>query len=443
MPPPAPTWHNPPANVTSSESYSRDYMMRHWLISCILAVSLIIVLGGIYTWDNNAMEAIAEAPPLPTPIPPTPPPSLRYEDPVVGFSFTEDGRFGLFTTIGDPDRSDDNDKRLTFSPDGGTNNTRIYVDGTTPLYGGSDGRFIQEPTIQDAQLLTTWVYQAIQVQQIVHIVSSPSTRLLDTLQIEYRLENLGDVPREVGLRLMIDTLIGSNDGVPFVVPGRSGIVDQATTLFGSEIPDFIQALEKTDLVNPGVIVNLTLRGGEATPPDRVDLAGWHDYNAGWDIIAPVGGMGAPLRRNGISSGEPDSAVALYYQPAPLHPGESRRIVAFYGLGAISSTESGNPSLSLTFARQATVGDSFWIVAIVFNPVEGQNLQLTLPSGLSLVEGHTAEKSVVFDFDDYFTQVSWLVRANDIVENGEIVVTLWPNSFSETQTVTVTSRGITR
>jgi hypothetical protein len=265
----------------------------------LLALGLLLALGAIYLWDENAVAApIAAAPALPTPIPLTPTPALLHPDPVVAFEFWEDGRFGLTTTLGDPTRSDDDNKLLTFDLHGRTNNTRIYVDGSTPLFGGGNGRFSQPPRLQDGKLSAIWAYQSIQVQQTVHIVSSLSTRLFDTLRIEYQLENVDNAPHEVGLRLMMDTLIGENDGVPFVVPGRSGIVDRAITLTGDDIPDFIQALETADLVNPGVIINLTLRGGEATPPDRVDLAGWYHENAEWDIIAPVGGPGAPLRREG-------------------------------------------------------------------------------------------------------------------------------------------------
>lgn len=446
--PPTPYLQSPPAAPPlpppAAESRSRGYLLRHGLIIGFLALGLLLTLGAIYLWDENVAAApIAEAPTLPTPIPPTPPPALLHPDPVVAFAFWEDGRFGLTTTLGDPTRSDDDDKLLTFDFQGRTNNTRIYVDGATPLFGDSNGRFSQRPQFQDDKLNATWAYQSIQVQQTVQIVSSPSTRLFDTLRIEYQLENVGTTPREVGLRLMMDTLIGENDGVPFVVPGRSGIVDRAVTLTGDDIPDFIQALETADLVNPGVIVNLTLRGGEATPPDRVDLAGWYDWDAEWDIIASVGGVGTPLRRGGARSGEPDSAVGLYYQPVTLQPGESRTIVTFYGLGAISSTSSGNPSLSLTFARQVTVGNSFWVVAMVVNPVDGQTVRLNLPPGLSLSAGHTAEQDVVFNPDDHFTQISWLVTANETLENGRIEVILYPDEASEAQTITVVGRGVTR
>jgi hypothetical protein len=277
-----------------------------------------------------------------------------------------------------------------------------------------------------------------------HIWSfSQSGSFFDGQKGHFYIDKNSSEPRQVGLRLMIDTLIGANDGVPFVVPGHSGIVDQAVTLISSDIPDFIQAIEQADLVNPGVIVHLTLRGGDATPPDRVDLAGWYHPDADWDIITPVGGVGTPLYREGDPWTVPDSTVALYYNPLTLNPGESRSIVTFYGLGGISSTSSGNATLSLAFARQVTVGDSFWIVAMVVNPTDGQTLQLTLPEGLTLIDGHTTEKPVTFSPGDHYTQISWLARAEQNMVDGVVQVTLLPDAVSEQQTITVTSRGVTR
>ena len=37
---------------------------------------------------------------------------------------------------------------------------------------------------------------------------------MDGVQVTYKLKNTGTTSREVGLRVMIDSLIGGNDGVP-------------------------------------------------------------------------------------------------------------------------------------------------------------------------------------------------------------------------------------
>lgn len=446
-PPPQPSYVPPPvvpvppaaaAAAPAGDGRSQAYLLRHGLLSAVLTLGLIIALGAVYIWDKGRPEATPTPPPVPTPSSVEPTPSPVYPDPVVEIGYLRDGRFGLQTTLGDPDRSDDDGKLLTYDDGGRTNNTRVYVDGETPIYGSYYGRFVDDPGADRGVVTSAWEFGEIRVTQRLEIVAGSTTRRLDTMRIEYLLENLGSSAHEVGLRIMIDTLIGENDGVPFVVPGREGVTDRAIELTGSEVPDFIQALEQPNLVNPGVIIHMTLRGGEATPPDRVVISAWSDDEMPWDYFDRLGGTGHPLRRRGSDSGDPDSAIALYYQPAMLGAGESRRIVTFYGLGGISSTETGNTALSLTFNPQVMEGELFWIVAMIANPVEGQSLRLDLPNGLALTAGETAEKTLTFTAGDGYTQVSWLVEAQRATSDT-VKVTLLPDALTEEQAITVIER----
>jgi hypothetical protein len=264
---------------------------------------------------------------------------------------------------------------------------------------------------------------------------------VDTAQIKYVLTNRGGARKEVGLRIMVDTLIGDNDGVPFVVPGQEGIVSRAIDLRGDQVPDFVQALESPNLAEPGVIVHLTLRGADATPPDRLVISAWCEADAEWDYYADLGGDGHPLERCGHAGDTPDSAVALYFDPRPLAPGESRTLITYYGLGSISSTATGNVGLSLTFSRSVRQGETFWVTALVPAPQGGQTVRLDLPPGLTLAGGYEAEQAVAPGGD--YTQVSWQVLAGMPLTDGLITATLQPDGVSEAQSITVQAAGITR
>jgi predicted secreted protein len=284
-----------------------------------------------------------------------------------------------------------------------------------------------------------WECANIRVTQRLGIALGASTNRYDTLRIEYVLENRDKTPHHVGLRIMLDTLIGDNDGVPFSVPGRQGIIDRAVELQGKDIPDFIQVLEKPDLTNPGVVVNVTLRGGEATPPERVLITGWPGGEAHWDYLASVGGVGAPLSRGGEAAPGGDSAIGLFYPINLLQPGERRQIVALYGLGAISSVVSKNPSLGLSISsNRVDEGASFWIVARVSNPRAGQRVRLQLPAALTLVEGDLAQ-TIAPEATANFTTRSWLVRAVAPGSGAEIQVVLEPDNIREQQTVVIVAR----
>jgi hypothetical protein len=440
-----PTLPAVPAAAAAGEGLSLGYRIRHVALSLVLTLGLFAALAGVYAWDRGRPSEIPgpALPPTPSVEPATPTPELAYPNPVVEVDHTPEGRFGLRTTMGDPGRSDDDGKNLTYSEVGDTGNTRVWVDGETPIFGSGSGRMQEGPEQHSGVLNAVWEADGVRVTQQVEIVAGSSTRRLDTLRIRYLLENADSSAHEVGLRIMIDTLIGDNDGVPFVVPGREGITDRAVDLQSSAVPDFIQALEVPDLLSPGVIVNLTLAGGEATRPDRLVICGWWGSEMPWDFVQQARGVGAPLTRGGDLGATPDSAVGLYYNPVRLEPGQNREVVAFYGLGSISSTETRNPVLSLAFSRQVSEGDKFWIVAMVVNPKEGQSLRLELPAGVALATGETAEKPVQFAAGDAYTQVSWLAEAQQALDDGRVQVVLSPDNITEAQSITVLARGVTR
>ncbi|MEI2692381.1 MAG: hypothetical protein V9H69_22760 [Anaerolineae bacterium] len=397
--------------------------------------------------DTGSSAATPRPPVVPSPAAPlpAPTPTADYRQAVVQIGYDRTGRFGLKTLDGDPAIGSDDNKLLTYDFGGATHNTRIWIDGDTPIYGGSTflglglGDLTAGPNEANGRITSTWERDGIRVEQALSYVQGSTTQRVDTMQIKYVLSNTSSQTHQVGLRIMLDSLIGDNDGVPFVAPGREGITSRAIDLRGENIPDFVQALERPNLADPGVIVNLTLRGADATPPDRLVISAWCNENAEWDYYRGLGGDGHPLDRCGIVGETPDSAVALYFDPQPLAPGEQRTIVAYYGLGGISSTESGNAGLSLAFNRSVKQGSSFWVVALVLQPQAGQRVRLDLPSGLVLAPGNTAEQPVSDDGE--FTQVSWLVEARAPLSNGLVTATLLPDGLTETQSITVHAASI--
>lgn len=455
-PPPPARDHSAPAPVqqpapSTASRPSTAYILRHTFFIGVLGLSLLLALAGAFVTARSSPSSTAPAPPaVPTPAAPAPAPvpTADYRQAVVEIGYTNSGRFGLRSTEGDPATRSDNNKLLTYDDQGATHNTRVWIDGETPIYGGSwlfglfdGGRFLEEPHLEQGEVRSVWAAKDVEVTQTLSYVYGSSTERVDTIQIRYDLTNVGRSTRDVGLRIMLDTLIGDNDGVPFVVPGREGITDRAVDLRDSDVPNFIQALEFPNLAEPGVIVNLTLRGADATPPDRLVISAWCDGDAKWDYYRGLGGDGHPLRRCGGRTNTPDSAIGLYFSPQPLPPGQTRTITTYYGLGSISSTESGNVSLSLTFSRTVRQDDVFWVTALVTAPQAGQTVRLNLPNGLAFVDGYGPEQTVTAG-DDY-TQVSWRVVATAPIRDGPITATLQPDGVTESQSITVQAKGITR
>src|SRR5262249_16649928 len=159
------------------------------------------------------------------------------------------------------------------------------------------------------------------------------------------------------LRFLLDTFIGANDGVPFTIPsGAKQLCDTNAEFRGAEIPDWVQARESDDLINPGTIAQLQLKlAGKLDLPDRVTLGAYpgpglrsldprcRQMHTLWEVpVLPI----KSLRPDDPMQPPGDSAVVMYWNEKALGPGEAREVGFTYGLGRLSSAE-GKGRLALT------------------------------------------------------------------------------------------------
>jgi hypothetical protein len=313
-------------------------------------------------------------------------------------------RFGLvMRDPADPKRL----KRLTWDEWGRSNSTCLRVDRGDFLFGQSPGVWVEQNkrlTAGGEGLASSWMLppKRIEVTQEVQVVRGEQSGLLDTCLVRYVIENKDGAEHRVGVRFLLDTFIGANDGVPFTIPGASGLCDTYMTFTSPRlVPDFIQALEYEDLRNPGTVANVQFRlGGRIESPSRVILGGWPNsllkqfsprYRAAradqtlWDV--PVISM-TELRQLAAEDGKEaaaDSAVTMYWPERPLPPGARREVGFAYGLGKVSSNES-QGKLLLTVGGQLVRNRDFTLTALVNNPQRGEKLTLDLPPGFTLVDG---------------------------------------------------------
>ena len=138
-------------------------------------------------------------------------------------------------------------KRLTFDPFGHSNNTCLKIEGIEQLLGRNSGRWqVRKEALGRGRIgyRSVWVTDdlPIKVTQTVELVRGSQTRKLDTCRVLYTLENTSKKQDYlVGLRFLLDTVIGTNDGAPFIVPGEEMLCETARDLRGDRIPPFVQA----------------------------------------------------------------------------------------------------------------------------------------------------------------------------------------------------------
>jgi hypothetical protein len=324
-------------------------------------------------------------------------------------------RFGLVLLQQKDPNNADAFKRLTFHENGASNNTCVRIDGAEYQYGRAPGTRVAKDYKESRQRhawQTGWAFpDGAHVTQLVQILPGAQTGQLDTCLVLYTLKNESKVLRKVGLRVLLDTYIGANDGVPFAIPGRPGLLTTPAVFEKDKVPDYVQALERADLKDPGTVAHLGLNGlqlprVELEPISKLIVCPWESDAVGWDVKIAAENKDKPIK---------DTCVVLYWAEKSMDAGEVRHMAYTYGLNPISTPE-GAGNLALTVGGSFVVGSDFTVTAYVKNPQPGQQVTLTLPEGLAFVSGQKPEQAVEGKGD--YSQVSWRVHSK---KPGEYVV----------------------
>jgi hypothetical protein len=329
-------------------------------------------------------------------------------------------------------------KQLTYDIYGETNSTLLKIDGRTLVYGGfAGGGWSKDQlgkSLRDVKIPSKWSPKAggmksvwvtdntnIEVTQTVELIpgepneSEDFHRLLDTVLVRYTIINRDSKTHRVGLRFLLDTLIGDNDGVPFTVPGLPGLVDQFRDFPGppgDKVPDFVQVLEKPDLQKPGVIAFLNPKvGGGLGAPDRLSLTRWQATVLNtWDV--PITSFAAAGNAPGNAPG--DSAIVLYWNEMVLPPYDpdpkklvKREIGFSYGLGSVS-TASGR--LGVTVGGDYRPQGELTVVALVSDPARDKNVELRLPKRFTLVGGNAVQDAPPLGPGGRPAPITWRVQS---------------------------------
>ncbi len=385
--------------------------MKSWLSLTSISILLLMVLV-----PANVVWAQVDDPP-------TLEISNEYIRIVANARELNTGRFSLGTTGGDPDRAEDRNKHLIYGGDDPwTSFTTVRIGNQNWVFGGATnrragrdgvyGEMLEPPTVRDGSIVSVWRLGPVEVTQKLRLARSSTTGLMDTARIEYQVQNTDDEAHLVGLRLMLDTMLGENDGAPFRVDDQAILTD--TVFYSHNMPEFWQAFDS--LGNPQVMAQGTLLQPGITTPDRVYFTNWgsladdlwnFDFQPGRDFT----------RRGEF---ELDSALAVFWDPMPLQSGSTRTYVTYYGLGGVTIAP-GDLSVGVTSPAQiiadADHRQSFPIIAYIQNTGQGEAREVTanirLPQGLQLVEGSAAKQLGNLDVGDTI-QTSW-----QVIPHGEL------------------------
>lgn len=240
---------------------------------------------------------------------------------------SDNGKFTIGNVAGNPNyTTDDNQKLLFGHPSPWSSETLIKVDGGE-FFFNADSVVVDN----DSKIVRAYMdissYQ-VRVEQILEFAKSGSTNINDMVKISYKVYNLGNSTKAVGIRIMMDTMIANNDWAPFKVAGV-GNVTTRKSFTEANIPKTYQVYDNLD--DPTTIATGVVYKTDTRKPDKVLLTNWGNASGSyWDYDH---GEGEDLD---------DSAVVLYYNPKEITSGGSTSVSTYYGVGiGTTITDSNN------------------------------------------------------------------------------------------------------
>ncbi|HBE02466.1 MAG: hypothetical protein A2096_13905 [Spirochaetes bacterium GWF1_41_5] len=198
--------------------------------------------------------------------------------------------------------------------------TSIYIDGWVYIFGSDLGakKFARE----NEKIITTWALEEITVYQDIYFQANPVDQMQDMIAVGYRIKNTGREIRNIGVRIMLDLMLGSEADPSFGTESEKDI-NFEKQYKGREMPNFWYSYGKTGEVK----IQGFLQGGELTRPDSLVFSSSRKlYSNPWHYQDK---SGREFKRFFLGVG--DSGAALYYSPKEIPPEESREFKTYLGI----------------------------------------------------------------------------------------------------------------
>ena len=214
----------------------------------------------------------------------------------------------------------DNDYLLYQFPTGTTSETLIRINGTDYFFHN----YAETVAKTSTKAISFATIGDVEITQTLEIVENPNATTKNVVSIRYSCVNKGSEACTIGVRIMLDTMLGSNDGAPFKVNNRE--ITAETEYSGSNIPKIYQAYDS--LSNPSLTATGYTYYTASEKPDKVQFAAWPGIRgSSWAYMVD------PDRA--ITG---DSAFVSYFNEKTVAAGASRSAVTYYG--AYNSSASG-------------------------------------------------------------------------------------------------------
>ena len=292
----------------------------------------------------------------------------RISNTYIEAAVSDRGRFTIGNKEGDPAYDSDNNQILLYGhPDPGTSETLIMVDGEEYWF---EANRIQESgnqivAVMDVGNTGVKIYQRLSLVAVNESVEN-------CIKIQYDIQNNSSEVRNVGIRIMIDTMLADNDDAPFKIPGKGNVTTSATYT-GNNIPKYYQVYDNLD--NPTTLASGYLIIDGERKPDKVSFLNWGSIRGSdWNYSI----------RDGSYLG--DSAVAIWFNPVAVGAGSSANVATRYGTGIGKKGQvTGMPAIASDECALKVVDASSGDPIEEASVTAGQKVQKTDVSGYVVVK----------------------------------------------------------
>jgi hypothetical protein len=275
------------------------------------------------------------------------------------------GRFGIRTVDGQPIRKKDQNVNMLFGGDDPeTSFTTFKIDGTDYIFGNPykfGASFFSEITAPKVinypdgskHIETIWTIKDVQIRQVIKLhANTADVKDAGNVSIRYDVLNKSKAKVELGTRVLLDTMVASNDGPEFQIGTayRAPLTVERKLVHNPEelnIPEEDQAFYKLpaywvmrdtlDLTNP-LATNAVAYGFNNFSENNINIVDemivghWNNLsNTKW---AYEPNPNLDFTRDTNDYGTADSAVALYWNPDSIKAGDSHSFETVYGLGEL-------------------------------------------------------------------------------------------------------------
>ena len=326
------------------------------------------------------------------------------------------GWYTFGTLEGNPDYITDNNKKLLYGYDEGnfTTYTTMNINDELYEYGMEEmgGELISLPTIKNDKSITSWSVDGIEVKQIIEMVGLGNQGYEGTFKIRYEATNTQETTQKLGVRIMMDTMLGTNDGAPIRIFDNA--ISDTKSYSGDNLPAFWQAFDS--ISDPTIMAQGNIWSLDTNKPDRFVVDDWDNLTEHiWDVV----GVREIF----------DSAVAIYWDQEDIKPHETKYYETYYGVASLKTSDEGSgEKVSIAVAAEDKLQvtengyspNPFEVRAYVSNnqadhAVAESSIRIELPEGLKLKENQMSKidlEPLVFGM---INTVLWQVVAEETKE----------------------------